>query len=272
MTEPNKTIAYKGFNKDLKCRGFQYEVGKEYHHTEKIVLCESGFHACPEPIEVFDFYAPGISRFCEVEASGEIVTEENKIACENLKVIRELSIGEFVGIATDHKMKTVLANLVNGTESATGDQSASSATGDRSASSATGYQSASSATGNRSASSATGDQSASSATGYRSASSATGYQSASFATGDQSASSATSDQSAAVVTGTESNATVAGKESIACGFGYKCKAKAEDGSWIALVERNDIGEILHAKFAKAGVDIKPDTFYTLVNGEFVEEK
>lgn len=63
--------AYKGFDKDLKCRGFQYEVGKEYEEQE-VDLCYKGFHACVAPLDVFQYYAPATSRFCEVEIDGEI--------------------------------------------------------------------------------------------------------------------------------------------------------------------------------------------------------
>ena len=150
-TTENKTIAYKGFDRDLCCRGMQYEVGETYQHDGAVIPCLSGFHACPEPIEVFDFYAPGVSRFCEVEASGTVVAENNKIACENLKVLRELSIGEFVGIAVDHKMKTVLASIVDEGQHTTGDQSASSATGYRSASLVTGYEARASVAGEEAA-------------------------------------------------------------------------------------------------------------------------
>jgi len=76
----------------------------------------------------------------------------------------------------------------------------------------------------------------------------------------------------AAVIGNESQASVSGKESVSCGLGIRCQAKAEEGSWIVLSERNDDGNIIHIKSAKAGQDIKPDVFYRLVNGEFVEEE
>lgn len=64
-----KLKTYKAFDKDLSCRGFKYEVGKEYEETGDIKACEKGFHACPYPLDVFGYYAPAGSRFCEVEQS-----------------------------------------------------------------------------------------------------------------------------------------------------------------------------------------------------------
>ena len=120
-TQQKPLIAYKGFDNKLCCHGrFQYEVGKEYRHDGKIQPCESGFHACVEPIDVLDYYAPGTSRFCEVEVSSEIVADENKIVCENLKVIREIPLGEFIGLCTDRQIKHVLANLVGEPNESTG--------------------------------------------------------------------------------------------------------------------------------------------------------
>lgn len=94
----NKTIkGYKGFDKDLKCRDFQYEVGKEYS-TDNAVACKTGFHYCENPMCVLDFYAPcddtgNLNRFCEVEGSGDFDTSgKDKICCTRLKVSAEIGL------------------------------------------------------------------------------------------------------------------------------------------------------------------------------------
>ena len=84
--------AYKGFNKNMKCRGFQYEVGKEYE-TDRAEVCEAGFHACEHPLAVWDYYPPcDGNRFCEVEQGGEMETCDGKTASTKLKVGAEIGI------------------------------------------------------------------------------------------------------------------------------------------------------------------------------------
>nr|DAL57428.1 MAG TPA_asm: hypothetical protein [Caudoviricetes sp.] len=85
-----KVIAYKGFNKDLTCRGFQYEVGKEYVE-EKVSICNSGFHACENPFDVLDFYGDVLNnRFCKVEQSGLIEKDDKKQVSSKIKVVAEI--------------------------------------------------------------------------------------------------------------------------------------------------------------------------------------
>ena len=87
-------IAYKGFDKDLKCRDFQYEVGKEYEQEGEISVCGNGFHACEIPLDVFSYYPPTGNRFCEVEQSGEMSkdNEDSKVASQKIKIGAEIGI------------------------------------------------------------------------------------------------------------------------------------------------------------------------------------
>ena len=95
-----KLKAYKAFDKDLSCRGFKYEVGKEYEETGDIKACEKGFHACPYPLDVFGYYAPAGSRFCEVEQSGKIDdSESDKVCSSKIRIGAELDIRGLVKAA-----------------------------------------------------------------------------------------------------------------------------------------------------------------------------
>ena len=146
--------AYKGFNKDLKCRDFQFEIGKEYEE-ENASLCNSGFHACEYPLDCFGYYAPANSRFCEVEldATDERQSDDTKVCGKRIKIGAEIGIPGLVKAAIEYVTeKTTPSNRHHTTakhkaNSATGYWSANSATGDWSANSATGYGSANISTG-----------------------------------------------------------------------------------------------------------------------------
>ena len=136
---------YKGMDKDMRCRGFQYEVGKEYE-TDKAEVCECGFHACEYPLDVFNYYPPSGSRFFEVEQSGELSRSDDssKVASSKIKIGAEISISGLVKAAIEYTRERPVKEEG---ASATGYQGAASATGDRGAASATGYRGAASATG-----------------------------------------------------------------------------------------------------------------------------
>ena len=90
MEEVIKT--YKGFNKDMTCRDFQYEEGKEYV-TEKAEACECGFHACEYPLDVFSYYPPGTSVYHEVEQSGDFdKSDSDKVASTKIKIGARIDI------------------------------------------------------------------------------------------------------------------------------------------------------------------------------------
>lgn len=242
-----KIIGYKGFDKDFKCRDFQYEKGKQYTHKGNIKLCDSGFHFCEYPLDIFGYYAPASSRFAKVEADG--VTDEtsgdSKRVAKKLKITTELKLDSLVKASVKFILDKV--DFANAKESNTSDRSAATNTGDQSAATNTGYWSAATNTGN---------WSAATNTGYRSAATNTGYRSAATNTGDRSA------------------ATVEGKDSVAIVTGYNSSASGKKGCWLVLTERLGDKDDYNIKEVRAvkvdGRKIKANKFYKLVNGEVVE--
>ena len=209
---------YKGFDKDLKCRGYQFEVGKEYEE-EKADICNCGFHACENPLDVFSYYPPADSRYCEVDLDvNDQKSDDSKRVGKHIKINAEIGLPGLIKAGVEYTKDQV-----------DWEHAKVSNTGDRSAATNTGYQSAATNTGNRSAATNTGNQSA---------------------------------------------ATVTGKESVAMAVGYDSKAKGALGCYIVLAEWKQIdGEyhIVDVKSAKVdGETIKPDIFYKLINGRFVE--
>ena len=99
----NVITSYKGFDKNMQCRGFQYEVGKEYEIDGEIKYCNRGFHACKSPLEVWDYYDMLSSRYAEVEQSGKIDKEENstKVCSSRIKIKAELKLADIINIGVE---------------------------------------------------------------------------------------------------------------------------------------------------------------------------
>jgi len=170
MTETIK--GFKGFDKDLKCRGYQYELGQDFQEEGKIEACSKGFHFCENPFDVFSYYPPsaenGINRYCVVEGGGSIDkdSDDTKIACSKLHISAEIGLKGLV----EAGIKFIL-DKVNWKDCK------ESNTGDRSAATNTGYQSAATNTGDRSAATNTGYQSAAQVSGKDSIAIVTGKDS-----------------------------------------------------------------------------------------------
>ena len=245
--------AYKGFNKDMTCRDFQYEEGKEYEE-ERAEVCNCGFHACEYPLDCLGYYDPAHSVYREVEQSGEISkrSDDTKVASTKIKIGARVSIAGLVQAAIEYTKERIKPEA-----KANEDCGASSATGYKGASSATGYKGASSATGYKGASSATGDYGASSATGNCGASSATGYCGKSAAENPN---------------------------SVAVAWGPEAMAKGVKGSTLVLAEweridndawywKEEAWDFIGSLMVRVdGEKVKENTWYTLKNGELAEVK
>ena len=258
---------YKGFDKDLKCRNFQYEIGKEYEMDGPIEACERGFHACEAPLDVFRYYPPGTSRYCEVEQSGDIDKhgDDSKVASSKIKIGAEVSVPNLIKAhmqyvrekiehAENKEEKGYSANLAGGYRAnLAGGNSANLAGGD--SANLAGGDSANLA-GGYSAKLAGGDRA-----------NLAGGDCANLAGGDC-ANLAGGDRANAISRGMSS----VGENGVACARGNGCKVKGGKGSVLILIEEN--GGDYNIKDWKAAVvdgrTIKADTWYTLKNGEFVE--
>ena len=201
--------AYKGFDRNMRCRGFQFEEGKTYEE-ENAKLCESGFHACENPIDVLKYYQPGDSVYHEVELEDVSEERENdtKVCGKRIKIGAEISLRDMIraGVKID-------------IQSANGKNAATS-----------------------------------------------GYSSPAATSGDS---------SPAATSGDSSPAATSGAESIAAAIGRNSRAKSVLGNWIVLAEYGDWDgkcyPVLCVKCGKIdGETLKPDVWYMLKNGEFVE--
>lgn len=201
---------YKGFDKNMKCRGFQYEIGGTYE-TDEAKICELGFHACENPLDVLQYYDPANSRFClvDLDANGDTSNDSKRVG-RKIHIEAEIGINGLISAGVKFVLDHIKSDSAR--EYNTGYYSAATNTGDFSAATNTGSFSAATNTGNRSAATNTGNYSTATNTG---------------------------NFSAATNTGDYSAATVEGKSSIAFVSGYESKAKGSLGCWLVLTERDD---------------------------------
>ena len=279
--------AFKGFDKRLRCRGFQYEVGKVYQEPVA-ELCNKGFHACENPLDTFRYYPPTDSRYCEVEIddNGQRNSDDSKVCGKEIKIGAEIGLdgvikagAQFIfemcgGSAEDH------ASGERGNAAASGgwgNAAASGTRGNAAASGLSGNAAASGMNGNAAASGVEGNAVASGTNGNAVASGTRGNAVASGLSGNAAASGmngnavASGVMGTATATGCDGLASAVGTQCIAVAWGEYSLAKGTLGNWIVVSERDDSGDIVDAKLARVdGETIRADTWYTLRRGEIVE--
>ena len=250
MTNEKKIVAYKGFDKDFKCRDFQYEVGKTYEMNGNIKCCNRGFHACESPMEVFDHYDMLTSRFAEVEQSGEIDKENNstKICSSRIKIKAELKLADIINLGVEWLKEITMPSKIKANNSSNdGDYAKIGSSGDCA-------QIGSS--GNSAKIGSSGDY-------------------AKIGSSGNSAKIGSSGNSAKIgSSGNYAQIDSSGQNSVVMCAGYDSKAKAAIGSWITLTEWKSIGDIWKPICVKTeqvdGSRVKADTYYKLIDGKFEE--
>ena len=160
-------FGFKGFDQNLKCRGFQFEVGGEYEEA-KAKACQKGFHYCENPLDVLNYYPPAGSRYAEVKGDGQMDKDgdDSKVACTKLKIGAEIGINGLISAGLKFILERV--KWEDNKQTNTGYRSAETNTGDRSAATNTGDRSAATNTGDSSAANVEGKESVAIATGYES--------------------------------------------------------------------------------------------------------
>ena len=232
----NVITSYKGFDKNMECRGFQYEVGREYEMDGEIKCCNRGFHACKSPLEVWDYYDMLNSRFAEVEQSGKIDEEEKstKVCSSHIKIKAELKLADIINIGVEW-LKDITSPSKVKTDGALSDNGVRK------------------------------KQIGSS--GYSAQIGSSGYSAQIGSSGDYAKIGSSGDYAQIDSTG---------EDSVIMCAGNKSKAKAKIGSWITLAEwkwsdkKNRYVPICVKTEYVDGENIKADTWYQLKNGKFVE--
>ena len=264
--------SYKAFDKNMQCRNFQYEVGKEYEMDGEIKCCNRGFHACKSPMEVWDHYDMLNSRYAEVEQSGKIDEEENstKVCSSHIKIKAELKLADIINIGVEwlkditstYKVKEDGALNDNGDRKkqigSSGDFAQIGSSGDFAQIGSSGY---SAKIGSSGYSAKIGSSGGSAQIG------SSGYSAQIGSSGDYAKIGSSGDYAKIDSTGEDSVIMCAGSSS---------RAKAKVGSWITLAEwkwsnekKHNVPVCVKTEYVD-GENIKADTLYQLRNGKFIE--
>ena len=295
----NMIKSYKGFDKDMQCRGFQYEVGKEYDMDGEIKCCDRGFHACKSPLEVWDYYDMLNSRFAEVEQSGKIDEEENstKVCSSRIKIKAELKLADIINIGVEWlkditsptKVKeTGTLNDNSGDSAKIGSSGCSAQIGSSGYSAqigSSGYSAKIGSSGDYAKIGSSGDYAQIGSSGYSakigsSGDSAkigsSGCSAQIGSSGDYAQIGSSGDSAKIGSSGYSAQIDSTGDDSVIMCAGNSSIAKAKVGSWITLAEwkwsdekKRDVPVCVKTEYVD-GENIKADTWYQLKNGKFVE--
>ena len=277
MTNENKIIAYKGFDKDFKCRGFQYEVGKTYEMDGNIACCNRGFHACESPIEVFDHYDMLTSRFAEVEQSGEIDKEDNstKICSSRIKIKAELKLADIINLGVEWlKEITSPSKIEANNTSNDGDYAQIGSSGYYAKIGSSGYSAKIGSSGDYAQIGSSDDFAKIGSSGDSAQIGSSGDSAKIGSSGDYAQIGSSGGSAKIGSSGDSAKIYSSGQYSVIMCAGHDSKAKAAIGSWITLAEWKRIGDVWKPICVKTeqvdGKRIKADTYYKLIDGEFEE--
>nr|DAX77784.1 MAG TPA: hypothetical protein [Caudoviricetes sp.] len=259
----NVITSYKGFDKNMKCRGFQYEVGKEYEMDGEIKCCNRGFHACKSPMEVWDYYDMLDSRYAEVEQSGKIDAGENstKVCSSRIKIKAELKLADIINIGVEWLKDITSPSKVkaDGVLNDNGNR--------RKQIGSSGYSAKIGSSGYSAKIGSSGDYAQIGSSGDSAQIGSSGYSAKIGSSGDSAKIGSSGDYAKIDSTG---------EDSVIMCAGYNSKAKAKIGSWITLAEwkwsdekKRDVPICVKTEYVD-GDNIKADTWYQLKNRKFVE--
>jgi hypothetical protein len=299
-TKPAPVIAYKAFDPDMKCRDFQFEVGRTYEMDGQIELCCRGFHACTVPFDCWSYYphSTELARVVYPDGIAARCNDDSKVVGDRITIDARLTIPDWIkahvatvmelckaatGALVSAEKECAAATGYSGHAAATGDRGHAAATGNSGHAAATGYSGHAAATGysghaaatgDRGHAAATGDRGHAAATGASGHAAATGYGGHAAATGYGGHAAATGDRGHAAATGDSGHAAATGKHGIAASLGVSATAQAGPHGWIVLAAYGDWngGEypLLLVKAGRVGTEgIEPGATYRLsVAGEF----
>ena len=283
--EKEKIIAYKGFDNNLCCRGFQFKVGEEYEQQGNIKCCENGFHACTNPFDVLLYYnVDGKNRFCQVEQYGTIdnSNKDTKQASSKIKIKAEIGmVGLFKAGIEWIKEKTnpipIIKETKDKNDNPSGNYAKIGSSGNSAKIGSSGNCAQIGSSGNYAQIGSIGNYAQIGSSGYSAQIGSSGYYAQIGSSGDSAKIGSSGYYAQIGSSGDSAQIDSTGEDSVICCAGDNSMAKAKKGSWITLAEwkyskekKHYIPVCVKTEFVD-GERIKEDTWYKLVNGNFEEQ-
>ena len=277
----NVIKSYKGFDKDMQCRGFQYEVGKEYDMDGEIKCCNRGFHACKSPLEVWDYYDMLNSRFAEVEQSGKIDEEKmsTKVCSSHIKIKAELKLADIINIGVEWLKDITSPTKVkaDGVLNDNGDRKKQiGSSGNYAQIGSSGNYAQIGSSGYSAKIGSLGDYAQIGSSGNSAQIGSSGNSAQIGSSGDSAKIGSLGDSAKIGSSGDYAQIDSTGEDSVIMCAGNSSIAKAKVGSWITLAEwkwsnekKHNVPVCVKTEYVD-GENIKADTWYKLINGKFVE--
>ena len=291
--------SYKAFNKNMQCRNFQYEVGKEYEMDGEINCCNRGFHACKSPMEVWDYYDILNSRYAEVEQSGKIDEEENstKVCSSHIKIKAELKLADIIKVGVEWLKDITSPSKVNADGAlndngdrkkqigssgnyakigSSGDYAKIGSSGNYAQIGSSGYSAKIGSSGYSAKIGSSGDSAKIGSSGYSAKIGSSGDYAQIGSSGNYAQIGSSGDYAQIGSSGDYAQIGSTGEDSVIMCAGNSSIAKAKVGSWITLAEwkwsyekNHNVPVCVKTEYVD-GDNIKADTLYQLKNGKFVE--
>ena len=281
--------SYKGFDKNLRCRDFQYKIGGIYEMDGEIKVCNRGFHACESPFDVFDYYTMIDSRFCEVEQDGNISKEDRgtKICSSKIKIKAELKLADMINLGIEWLKEITLPEKIKTSikDNSSGNYAKIGSSGDDAKIGSSGYDAKIGSSGDGAQIGSSGYDAQIGSSGYDAKIGSSGYDAQIGSSGNNAQIGSSGNNAkigsfgdGAKIGSSGNNAKIdsTGKDCVIMCAGINPVAKASKGSWITLSEwsysegkQRYIPICVKTEFVD-GEKIKADTYYSLKGGVFVE--
>ena len=272
--------SYKGFDKNLRCRDFQYKIGGIYEMDGEIKVCSRGFHACESPFDVFDYYTMIDSRFCEVEQDGNISKEDRgtKICSSKIKIKTELKLADMINLGIEWLKEITLPEKIKTSikDNSSGNYAQIGSSGDGAKIGSSGYDAKIGSSGNNAQIGSSGYDAKIGSSGNNAQIGSSGNNAKIGSSGDGAKIGSFGDGAKIGSSGNNAKIDSTGKDCVIMCAGINSVAKASKGSWVTLSEwsysegkQRYIPICVKTEFVD-GEKIKADTYYSLKGGVFVE--